>query len=270
MNDLRVSSPPIITLTTDFGPGSSYVGQMKGVIYSIHPEVTLVDAAHDIRAQDITQASFAWNQVSQHFPAGTIHLAVVDPGVGTDRRLLLVETEFHYLIAPDNGLLSQVLARQEPRKILTLDRPEYWRHPVSATFHGRDIMAPVAAHLSRGELPEQLGTPAHEPRILDLPPVLAGTGSLSGEVIYIDGFGNLITNIQRADWNAAGVPDDCHATCCGQQAVGLQHTYGNTNPGSATILFGSSDYLEFSLTNENAARKLAAGVTTPILLEWSS
>ena len=269
MNDLRVSNPPIITLTTDFGPGSSYVGEMKGVIYSIHPDVTLVDGTHDICAQDIMQGSFTWNQVSQHFPAGTIHLAVVDPGVGTDRRLLLVETESHYLIAPDNGLLSQLLARQEPRRILVLDRPKYWRHPVSATFHGRDIMAPVAAHLSLGELPEQLGTPTDGPQILNLPAVLASDSSLSGEVIHIDSFGNLITNIRRADWDAAGIPDDCHAICCGQQAIGLQQTYENTGPGTATILFGSSDYLEFSLTNQNAAQQLSAKATTPVVLKWS-
>jgi S-adenosylmethionine hydrolase len=269
MNDPVATRQSIITLTTDFGPDSPYVAEMKGVIYSIHPQVTLVDGTHAVTPQDILQGSFLWKQISKPFPAGTIHLAVVDPGVGTDRRLLLVETADHYWIAPDNGLFSQVVAKEPVRQVLELDRPDYWASHVSATFHGRDIMAPVAAHLSRGEPLEKLGTPTHEPLIQDLPKIQVGENCLSGEVIHIDSFGNLITNIRRADWDAQGIPDHCQATCGTDHAVGLQNTYSEADPQTPVILFGSSGFLEFSIVNGNAAQQLGAQVKTVVQLDWS-
>lgn len=269
MNEPVAANPPIITLTTDFGPDSPYVAEMKGVIYSIHPQVTLVDATHTIAPQDTLQGSFIWKQISERFPAGTIHLAVVDPEVGSDRRLLLVQTAVHYLIAPDNGLFSQIISRHQPSKVLELDCADYWLDPVSKTFHGRDIMAPVAAHLSRGEPLDQLGTPTHAPLVQSFPEIEIGENFLCGEVIHIDGFGNLITNIRHQDWLTAGVPDNCRATCCAQLATGLQATYGDSALGTPTILFGSSGYLEFALVNGNAAQQLEAEISTPVRLEWS-
>ena len=269
MNDPVAARQSIITLTTDFGPDSPYVAEMKGVIYSIHPQVTVVDGTHAVAPQDILQGSFLWKQISKPFPPGTIHLAVVDPGVGTDRRLLLVETAGHYWIAPDNGLFSQVIAQQTVRQVIELDCPDYWASQVSSTFHGRDIMAPVAAYLSRGEPLKKLGTPTHGPLVQDFPKIQAGENCLSGEVIHIDSFGNLITNIRRADWDTREIPDRCHATCGNHQTVGLQNTYSEADPQSLIMLFGSSGFLEFSIVNGNAAEQLAAKVETAVQLNWS-
>lgn len=270
MNEPSVGRQSIITLTTDFGPDSPYVAEMKGAIYSIHPQVTLVDGTHAVAAQDILQGSFLWKQISKPFPAGTIHLAVVDPGVGTDRRLLLVETADHYWIAPDNGLFSQVVAQQTVRQVIELDCPDYWASQVSSTFHGRDIMAPVAAYLSRGEPLEKLGTPTHGPVIQDLPKIQVSENCLSGEVIHVDSFGNLITNIHRSDWETQQIPDGCLATCGNHQTVGLQNTYSTADPQSLIILFGSGGLLEFSIVNGNAAKHLDVQVKTAVQLNWSS
>lgn len=269
MNDPVATHQSIITLTTDFGPDSPYVAEMKGAIYSINPRVTLVDGTHGVAPQDILQGSFVWNQISKPFPAGTIHLAVVDPGVGTDRRLLLVETTDHYWIAPDNGLFSQVMAQQTIRQVFELNCPDYWASQVSRTFHGRDIMAPVAAYLSRGEPVEKLGTATHEPLVQKLPEIQAGENTLCGQVIHIDSFGNLITNIRRADWDAQEIPDRCHATCGDQQTLGLQNTYSEAASDNLIMLFGSSGLLEFSIANGNAAEQLGITVKTTVQLDWS-
>ena len=270
MNEPAAARQSIITLTTDFGSDSPYVAEMKGAIYSIHPQVTVVDGTHAVAPQDILQGSFLWKQISKPFPAGTIHVAVVDPGVGTDRRLLLVETADHYWIAPDNGLFSQIVAQQTIGQVIELDCPDYWASQVSSTFHGRDIMAPVAAYLSRGEPLEKLGTPTDGPLVQNFPEIQVGKNCLSGEVIHIDSFGNLLTNIHRADWDAQQIPASCQATCGNHQAVGLQNTYSKAEPQSLIILFGSGGLLEFSIVNGNAAEQLGTKVNTAVQLNWSS
>ena len=185
----------IITLTTDFGAGSPYVAAMKGVILTINPAVTLVDLTHAVPAQDIRHAAVVLEEVADRFPAGTIHVVVVDPGVGTDREIVYVRVGRQQFVAPDNGLLSRVIARMPPSKIIRLAEPRFWLADVSTTFHGRDIMAPVAARLSLGLEPEQLGPSLERLIVVEWPRARLLDRKIAGHVIEIDSFGNLITNI---------------------------------------------------------------------------
>lgn len=216
-----VDCHPIITLTTDYGAESGYVASVKGIILGINPGVNIVDICHHIRPQDILQAAFIISTVYQYFPHGTAHIIVVDPGVGSYRKSLLLEMEGFYFIAPDNGTLSYVLngkwgveekTRRREKRILSLrklppqcravsiDQAQYWRQPVSRTFHGRDIYAPVAAYLSKGVPMEGFGTKLKSVHVLQLPrPYLDEGRVLNGEVLHIDSFGNLITNIREVD-----------------------------------------------------------------------
>jgi len=186
---------PVITLTTDFGTDSPYVAAMKGTILSINPDATLVDITHAIPPQDVRRGSIVLEGVAERFPAGTIHVAVVDPGVGTDRAIIYVEIGRHRYVAPNNGLLSRLAARTAPSKIIRLENREYWLPEVSSTFHGRDIMAPVAAHLSLGVPPERLGPPVLGLIEIEWPEVRQSLKRLEGVVQEIDSFGNLITNV---------------------------------------------------------------------------
>ncbi len=195
----------IITLTTDFGAGSHYVAAMKGVILSICPAATIVDVAHDVPPQDIRRAALLLDDAADWFPPETIHVAVVDPGVGTDRAIVYARIGRQQFIAPDNGLLSRLAARTPPQRLIRISDPAYWLEPVSATFHGRDIMAPVAARLALGLDPQRLGPPLDRLAMLDWPAARAAASRIDGAVIEIDAFGNLITNI-TADM-LAGRPD---------------------------------------------------------------
>ena len=185
----------IITLTTDFGTGSPYVAAVKGVVLSINPAVTLVDVTHDVRAQDVRHGALILDDVTGRFPPGTIHVAVVDPGVGTDRKILVAEIGGRHYVAPDNGLLSRLARRTPPSDVRELTESRYWLDSVSATFHGRDVMAPVAAHLSLGLDPEKLGPPLAKLAMLDWPEPVVSSGRIEGEILDVDSFGNLITNI---------------------------------------------------------------------------
>ena len=261
----------VVTMTTDLGHKGPYVATMKGVMLARFPDVGIVDLTHDVLVHWPAEAGFWLRRSYRYFPKGTVHIAVVDPGGRAGREVLVIVHEHHAFVVPDNGLLGHLdperasVHRFDPRKGPSLGLPE-----PSATFHGRDIFAPIGADLASGKLsPEGVGPRIHEIVPSWLEEAVAGEREVRGAVITTDNFGNLITNIKRADWDAAGVPDDCHAICCGQQAIGLQQTYENTSPGTATILFGSSDYLEFSLTNKNAAQQLAAKTTTPVILKWS-
>lgn len=188
---------PIITLTTDFGERDGFVGAMKGVILSLAPEAQVVDIAHDIEPQNIAQGAVVLATAALFFPPGTVHVAVVDPGVGSARRALAVQTERYLFLAPDNGLLTYALEEEPPLRAAALTNPRYFRHPVSATFHGRDIFAAVAAHWVRGVPWEELGpeVPLESLVRLPLPQVQRHLGALEGEVIYLDRFGNAMTNI---------------------------------------------------------------------------
>jgi len=221
----------IITLTTDFGHSSPYAAAMKAVILRINPAATIVDITHSIPPQDVHQGAVVLDDVTEWFPEGTIHVVVVDPGVGTERAIVYARIGTQQYIAPDNGLLCYLTARKKPERLIRLENPEYWLHPVSSTFHGRDIMAPAAAHLSLGLDPEKLGPPLERLTTPQWPAVRATPERLEGMVVAIDGFGNLITNITAED--LAGRPTDYRAcvVCSIYETWGIYHTYADRAAG---------------------------------------
>ena len=258
----------IITLTTDFGFGSHYVAAMKGVILSLCPTATIVDISHDIPPQDIRRAALLLDDAADWFPPDTIHVAVVDPGVGTDRAIVYARIGQHHFLAPDNGLLSRLTARTPPQKLIRLSEPAYWLAEVSTTFHGRDIMAPVAARLATGLDPDRLGPPLTQLTALDWPEAHCRPARIDGAVVEIDGFGNLITNI-TADM-LAGRPTDRRAcvVCNIYETWGVYHAYAEQPSGTLVALIGSGGRLELALVGDNAARRLGIGVGAPVTLAW--
>lgn len=258
----------IITLLTDFGLGSHYVAAMKGVITSICPQANIVDVAHDVPPHDIRCAALLLDDVVDWFPAETIHVAVVDPDVGTDRAIVYARIGGQNFIAPDNGLLSKLASRIPPEKIIRLSEPAYWLKQVSATFHGRDIMAPVAAHLASGLEPERLGPAMLGLTTLDWPTARQRSDRIDGVVIEIDAFGNLITNI-TADL-FAGRPTDRRAcvVCNIYETWGIYRAYGDQPSGTLVALIGSSGRLELAIVRDNAAERLGITVGAPVTLAW--
>jgi S-adenosylmethionine hydrolase len=258
----------IITLTTDFGPGSAYVAAMKGVILSINPAATLVDITHAIGAQDVRRAALVLEDTTPWFPEGTIHVAVVDPGVGTERPILYAAIGPQRYVVPDNGLLSRLLARNAPAVVLRLANPEYWLQTVSATFHGRDIMAPVAARLSLGLDPGLLGPPMADVMRLDWPQAVMLDEKIRGQVIEIDSFGNLVTNVTAE--MLAGRPTDTRVcVVCGiYETWGIYHTYGEQVQGTLVALVGSGGRVELASVGDNAAARLGVSIGTPVVVAW--
>jgi len=258
----------IITLTTDFGTGSPYVAALKGVILSINPAATVVDLTHTIPAQDVREAAIVLEDVADRFPEGTIHVVVVDPGVGTDRAIVYARVGRQQFIAPDNGVLSRVLARTPPDEIIRLENPDFWLEEVSSTFHGRDIMAPVAAHLSLGIDPRQLGL-THVPEgQLDWPQPVRRRDRVEGVVLRIDSFGNLVTNI--AAGMLLGRPTDGRAcvVCNIYETWGIYQTYGEQPRGTLIALIGSGGSLELAIVGESAAERLGIEPGTPVVVAW--
>jgi S-adenosylmethionine hydrolase len=255
--------PAIVTLTTDFGTGGPYAAALKGVLLGLAPGVTIVDVCHDISPQNILEGGFVLAGIADVFPPGTVHLAVVDPGVGTDRRLIAVEVARQWFVLPDNGLVTGVARGRAVTAIREITNPSLRRSVVSATFHGRDILAPAAAHLLRGGDPAELG-PARE-RFIELrnfEPNPDDHGFV-GEVIYRDAFGNLITNIS-ADRLADTTLDGWEVEIAGEVIRGISRTYGESGTGSLLALIGSSGWLEVAVANGDAARQLTAGAGTTV------
>lgn len=248
----------IVTLTTDFGLGSPYVAAMKGVILGINPLACLVDITHAVPPQDIRYAAVVLEDAVPWFPPGTLHVAVVDPGVGTDRPLVWAELAGQQVLGPDNGIFSRLAVRFPPTRIVRLTRAEYWLPEVSATFHGRDILAPVAARLSQGLDPATLGVPHPHLCMLDWPTVRRHPEGIEGSVLYVDGFGNLISDItwsMLADCPPGTTP---WVGCRGAWVQGTAHTYAQHPPGSLVALLGSSGRLELAVVGGSAAARLGA------------
>ncbi|MBC7235650.1 MAG: SAM-dependent chlorinase/fluorinase [Chloroflexi bacterium] len=260
---------PIITLCTDFGTRDGYVAAMKGIMLDIAPTATLVDITHDIPPQSVTEAAFVLASCTCFFPAGTIHLIVVDPGVGTARRALAVRTARHVYVAPDNGVLTLALHHDPPLEAVSLTAKRFWRTTEpSSTFHGRDIFAPVAAHLACGVTLTELGQPAGDLAHLDiLSAHQAKDGSINGHILHIDRFGNVITDIAaellagRTDWSVT----------LGGIGVGpLVPTYGAVSPGEILALVGSHGFLEIAVREGHAAERLGVCVGDPVQVSpWS-
>ncbi|MCH2130777.1 MAG: SAM-dependent chlorinase/fluorinase [Pirellulaceae bacterium] len=245
----------VITLTTDFGTDSPYVAQMKASILAINVEARIVDITHAIPAQQISQGVAALRDTIFYFPPDTIHVAVVDPGVGTNRPILLAQFGSQWVIAPDNGLIGGLAIHEPPRTVYSISNQDLWRQPLSNTFHGRDIMAPVAAHLSGGVPHENVGPKTTNYKTPDWPMTERQGASLLGEVVWIDHFGNLITNISRNDCTTFN-HENCTICCRNQEWTGIVATYGVRPMGSRVALFGSNNHLELAISCGNAARAL--------------
>jgi hypothetical protein len=238
---------------------------MKGVILNIIPEVALVDLTHAIPPQDVRRAAFLMLTAIDYFPEGTIHLVVVDPGVGSERRPIAAKSNRAYFVAPDNGVLSLALPQQSVEAVVHLTQPDYWLPEVSNTFHARDIFAPVAAHLARGIPINELGTPIDD--ILRLPifqPTRQSDGSILGRVQYIDRFGNCITNIP-SDMLSPDRP--LIVRVAGYSIQGLSATYSMVEPGQVVSLIGSAGWLEIAVRNGHAAEQLGISIDDEILIE---
>jgi len=235
----------VITLLTDFGLKDIYVGVMKGVILNINPEAKIIDLTHDISPQDIKEAVFLLGTAYQFFPKGTIHVIVVDPGVGSERRAILGVTKNYFFIAPDNGVL-ELIYQKEDIKVYHLNRPQYYLPQISSTFHGRDVFAPIAAHLSLGVSPETLGEEIFDYKRLDFPKPLKEKNSLKGEIIYIDHFGNLISNIRKEIFETFVRGNSFLIRIKNILLDQIVSYYQAVKPGKILALWDSSGYLEIA------------------------
>ena len=246
----------VITLTTDFGTDDAYVATMKGVILSINPKATVVDICHTIRPQNITQAAYILSTATGYFPEGTIHIAVIDPGVGTKRRAVLLVGPKAYYVGPDNGVFSYVASQAAPKMhAFELTNQRYWLNPVSHTFHGRDIFAPAAAHLSLGVAPHELGSSITALSGVALSrPYHHEDGTLIGKVIHIDHFGNLITDIIKSDLPKGRV----FIEVFGHIIDDISTSYEDEE--ELLAILGSDGRLEVSVQKGSAARYLGANI----------
>jgi S-adenosylmethionine hydrolase len=256
---------PLITLSTDFGTSSPYVAAMKGVILSLNPAARVVDLSHAIPPQDVDHAAFFLASCLPYFPSDALHVVVVDPGVGSDRAALYVEVARQRLLVPDNGCWTSLELGGEPTRVIRLTESRFWRPQVSSTFHGRDIFAPVAGHLSLGVPPDALGTPASGwVRLAAKAPNLLAEG-IDGEVVFVDTFGNLITNIPGT---SLGPPDRFHVWVGESEVVYWVRTYAEADPGTLVALLSSTEKLEIAVVQGSAARELRQGVGAPVRVRW--
>jgi hypothetical protein len=258
----------VITLTTDFGLADGYVGTMKGVILSIAPTATIVDISHNVPPQDVREAAYILYTAYPYFPQGTIHVVVVDPGVGSERRAIALRTPQATFVAPDNGVLSYVVAGERVKQIVHLTNPSYHLSPVSRTFHGRDIFAPAAAHLARGVPLTELGDPLTEIVTFSLPrPQVRSDGTIVGQVIHVGRFGNLITSIMATDLAGHSLLRESVIEIKGQSIRGIANTYAEVATGKLLALVGSSDRLEIAVSGGSASQTLGAKVGDEVLLK---
>jgi S-adenosylmethionine hydrolase len=248
---------PVIALLTDFGTVDHYAGTMKGVMLGICPDVTLVDISHDIPAHDVMAGALELAAAYKYFPAGTIFVAVVDPGVGSARRGLAADTGDYRFVAPDNGVLSLVLRDAPAKKIVELTERRYARPTVSRTFEGRDRFAPAAAWLAKGTQLTALGRAVSEIQKLDVPVPDATADAIRGVVVRVDRFGNLVTNIDRKAVERLGQGGTIAIDAAGQRVERLVATYAELPADGVGALFGSTDHLELAAPSDSAARRLS-------------
>ena len=272
---------PLLVFTTDFGLSDSYAGVMKGVALGINPDARLVDLTHRIAPQNVFQGAFALGVSYRYFPTHAIHVAVVDPGVGTSRRPVLLETPSGSFVAPDNGLLSRVLDDYLPDSSVPagpvelpdgvrgfhLTNPEYWQHPVSSTFHGRDVFTPVAAHLSLGVAPQSLGEPTGFLEYLPVPLPRVDAEGIRGEIIYSDTYGNLISSIPQALIEGRAIGE---IRIRGRAIARLSRTFNDGPTCDLVALVGSHGYLEVAVPNGSAAATLSASPGEPVSVTFAA
>ena len=256
---------PVVTLLTDFGLRDHFAGVLKGSVLSVCPQANVIDITHEVASFDILEGAFLIAQSWRYFPAGTVHVVVVDPGVGSNRRPILAEAGGHFFVAPDNGVLSLIYDSEQPT-VRHLTEERFFRHPVSHTFHGRDIFAPVAGHIAGGVPAADLGPVIDD--FLKLPlekPVRTARRGWTGAILKIDRFGNLITNF-RAD-EFVRVHEQNFEVLAGLQAIEkLERNYAAAEPGKVFLIEGSSGYFELAASQASAAKILGCGVGAPIEL----
>jgi S-adenosyl-L-methionine hydrolase (adenosine-forming) len=262
---------PILTLTTDFGASDHYVGAMKGVILSICPRAQIVDICHDVTPFQIAEGAYVIAQAYDCFPKKTVHVVVVDPGVGTARRPILVEAAGQYFVGPDNGVLAMVYSSGK-HKVRLIASDRYFRQPVSATFHGRDVFAPVAAHVAAGVPPSRMGKPIEDylrPEFAK--PQRSGERTWSGAILKIDRFGNMVTNFHVRDFPGLLAGESARPTkrqmTIGRRKIGaLAQNYAESRPGALFLIVGSSGYLEVSVNQGSAAKQTGCKAGEPVKL----
>jgi hypothetical protein len=265
------SPRPVVALLTDFGGQDHYAGAVKGAVLAACPEATVVDICHDLPAHDVAAGAFALAASHRVFPARTIFLAVVDPGVGSERRGLALEAGDYAFVGPDNGIFSFVLTEHPAPRVRLLANTRLFRPEVSTTFHARDIFGPVAGHLAAGVPLDEVGPPVHDPIVLPLAEVRrVSQRQWQGESIQVDRFGNLTTNVSRRELDAilATVDDNPSAliVLVEDRFMPIANTYGDVPEGEACALMGSSAYLEIAVHRGSAAHLLGARQGTPVIL----
>jgi len=259
----------IITLLTDFGSKNGFSGVLKGVIWKIAPDVHIADITHEITPQNIMEGAIALWRAAVYFPAGTIHVAIVDPGVGTSRRSLAARIGDQFFVGPDNGLFTPLLEQAEqagqPVTIIHLTNPQYWLAEVSNTFHGRDIFSPVAAHLAVGIPLEKMGTPINDPVRLRMPQPIKIPGGWRGQVVLIDIFGNIATNL-----NADLVKKNTNVVLkiASRSIQGLVKSYGEGKAGDVVALVDSENFIEVAVVNGNGAQNLGVTIGERVELQF--
>lgn len=258
---------PIITLTTDYGTGDHLVGVLKGVILKVNPDVTIVDITHEVAPFDLLDGALAISSAYSYFPPRSIHVVIVDPGVGTERRPLLVSGQNQYFIAPDNGVLSGVFEKEQNFLVRHLTSEHYFLQPVSRTFHGRDVFAPVAGWLSKHWQPGSMGEEITDFKRFALPKPKEADGGLKGVVLKVDSFGNLMTNFRAEDLPSEASEKGAVKLQVGAHPVSrLVPTFASGNAGEAVAFVGSSGYVEIAVNKGSASKTLGIGRGTPVLL----
>lgn len=262
------AATPVITLATDFGMGSPYAAVMHGVILSINAEAKIVDLTHSIAPQNVRQGACVLEESTGWFPPGTIHVAVIDPGVGSERRIVYAEIGRQRYVAPDNGLLSRLVLRTPATRIIAVREAEHWLPHISSTFHGRDIMAPVAARLSLGLEPERLGPPATNLFSLEWKEAVILPGKIQGSVLSVDSFGNLITDITEAMLADAPRDEKVRIVCDEHETQGIFRAYSDQPEFTLLALIGSSGHLELAIVNDSAAGMLGIQPGAAVTVAW--
>jgi S-adenosylmethionine hydrolase len=277
-----MAQAPLVTLLTDFGLADGYVGTMKGVILGIAPGARLVDISHEIAVQGVRQAAYVLYATYRFFPLHTVHLVVVDPGVGSARRSIALRTSSGVFVGPDNGVFGYVMQREPVEAVVELTQPRYQLSPVSHTFHGRDIFAPAAAYLAAGTPIAELGPPVSDPILLPLPVLKVVGEAIVGEVMHIDRFGNVITSVGELYWEQGGLllrsafgqvdetrrisAAEVEVIVAGWESAGVRRTYAEVETGDMLALVGSSGHLEIAVRDGSAAERLGVHLGDEIIV----
>jgi len=264
----------VISLLTDFGTDDEYVGLVKAVIYGIAPGADIVDLCHRIEPQDVAGAAFMISSAWRFFPEHSVHLVVVDPGVGTDRAIIAARSAGHTFVAPDNGVLTRILDSDPKVRIVRVENRAFYRAEVSRTFHGRDIFAPVGAHLLRGVPLDRLGPAAASGslrRIEVAAQRIDKNGEIVGTVVWVDRFGNLITDIEvdeGSDTRGQEHGQTLQVRIGGRTLTGICRSYGDAEPGSALVVVGSRGTLEIAVNRGSASEKIGCGRGDPVRVRY--